>query len=176
MLVGALVLSAAVAAPRTTRAQPTASAADVKAQFVERFTRFIDWPSAVLASKRFTLCVAGDGPTTRALKAFAARHEIKQRAARVREVTVDDDLGDCWALFISDSERGEAPALLTKVEGKPVLTIGDSTAFADDGVMMSFYRSGRRVRFAIDPDRVTASGLKARSKLLRLGRQARRER
>lgn len=168
------MLAWVVSSATVARAQPKPSAAAVKAQFVERFTRFIEWPESVLERKRFTLCVAGDGATARALRSFVANHEIKQRPAALREVSANDDLSGCWVLFICSDSQATAPALLAKLDGKPVLTIGDSAALSDAGVMMSFYRHGRRVRFSIDPQRITDAGLKARSKLLRLGRTARR--
>lgn len=163
-------------APSTAHAQPKYAAADVKAQFVERFTRLIDWPSSMLERKDFTLCVLGDGATVAALKQFVTYHKIKQRRAVVVELEPDTDLSACWALFISASGRAVANELLPKLERKPVLTIGDSSTIADLGVMMSFYQTGSRLRFEIDPKRINDSGLKARSKLLRLGRQAKRSR
>ena len=76
----------------------------------------------------------------------------------------------CHVLIISPSEAARLAAVLTRVEGSPVLTVGDTDGFARKGVILSFFLERDRVRFEINPDAARRHGLKISSKVLRLAR------
>jgi len=77
----------------------------------------------------------------------------------------------CQVLFISRSERERVPQILAAVKGSPVLTVGDTKGFADDGVIINFVLEGSKVRFEINTDSADRAGLKISSKLLQLAKR-----
>lgn len=165
------VLTVVVAvAPRAGYAKRSYSEAEIKANFVERFTRFVDWPGEESKRRtRFVVCVAGETDTVAQLRAIVADQKIKGLPAEIRAVGVEDELADCAILLIAASAKAEAAALLSRARKYPILTIGDGGALADAGLMICFVRRGRMVRFMIDPDRAAAARIRMRAKLVRLG-------
>src|SRR5688500_13662152 len=90
-LVGLCAMSRAAAA------QP--SEAELKAETVERFTRFIAWSADDLPPDSLALCVVGDSPLTRPLEKIARARKIKDRQASVRVVDASATV-DCHIVVI----------------------------------------------------------------------------
>lgn len=144
----------------------------VKAEFIERFTRFVDWPSTahVEHANSFAIGVVGDNPFNGYLVRMAANRKIKGKSVEVRQVAASDSLSSFDVVFISSSERKNLSSVLSRANGLPVLTIGDTSGFADSGVMINFYNAGDQVRFEINETAADHCGLKVSSKLLALAR------
>ena len=152
-------------------AQERGSEAVLKAEFIERFTRFIDWPRDVLgASGAFHLCVVGSTPVAMALEQLARTRRFKGHAATSTRLVALDGLASCHMVFIDSSERRRLDDILSRTAGKPILTVGDSEGYSVRGVIINFYRSGSRLRFEINIAAALESGLRFRSKLLKLAR------
>src|SRR6185312_15850857 len=92
----------------------------VKAEFLERFTRFIEWPDDSPLNnpdKPFCICVAGKNPFGSYLKGKAVEiHQIEQ---------LPEELPKCQILFIAQSEKNKLGDILKLTDGKPILTVGD---------------------------------------------------
>lgn len=160
----------ALAAPSVLADEKNSEAA-LKAEFVERFTRFIDWPREVLpASAPFRLCVTGSSPVTGALAHLAQTRRFKQHATAYQQLVALDGVTGCHLLFIAGSERRRLEHILARTQGRPVLTIGDTDGYAARGVIINLYRTEDRLRFEINIAAALESGLRFRSKLLKLAR------
>jgi hypothetical protein len=144
------------------------SEAELKAEFVERFTRFVDWGDAL--PERFQICVFGDSPITAHLEAIARKRKIKQRRATVRVVDEVEHVERCQVLVIPAVGKKTLAAVLGRTDGLPVLTVADQAGAAHAGAIINFYRDGSHVKFEINTDAAADSGLKVRAKLLRLAR------
>jgi len=140
----------------------------VKAEFLERFTRFIDWPSD--PPRRFVIGVIGRNPFNGFIERIASERRIKGRPVEVRYVSDLTQLESCQLVFIASSERAHLPLILARTAAKPILTIADSDGFASAGVMINFYNAGDTVRFEVNENAVERSGLRVSSKLLKLAR------
>jgi hypothetical protein len=77
-------------------------------------------------------------------------------------------LGNCHILFILDAERTEA--VLASVQGRPVLTVGESDNFARNGGVIGFIRDGGTVKFEANVKTASRNGLTVSAKLLRVAR------
>ena len=153
------------------RAQERSSEPVLKAEFIERFTRFIDWPREVLASSGiFRLCVVGSTPVALSLEQLARTRQFKGHAAYTVRLVALDGLSSCHLVFIDGSERRRLDDILSRTAGKPILTVGDTVGYSARGVIINFYRSGSRLRFEINIAAALESGLRFRSKLLKLAR------
>jgi hypothetical protein len=143
----------------------------LKAEFLERFTRFIDWPADDAAPARpFVIGVFGENPFGTWLEELAASRRIQGRPVRVEEVRDPARAAQCQVLFITSSQKGRLAQILSSTADKPVLTVGDTDGFADRGVLINFYVSDDNMRFEINDAAVKKSGLRLSSKLLKLAR------
>jgi hypothetical protein len=145
----------------------------VKAEFLERFTRFIDWPEDSSVSNRslpFRICVIGKNPFGEYLKQMAANVKIKGKTVVVTEVTNLRQIENCEILFISNSEKNRLPDILKITRDKPILTVGDTDGFGHDGVLINFYSTGNFIRFEVNLNSVEQTRLKFSSRLLKLAK------
>jgi hypothetical protein len=158
------------------RAAPSPSAVpdyEVKAEFIERFTRFVDWPDSVFASSSspFVLCVWGTGALATQLERVVARRSIKGRPVRMLHVGAGDRLTPCHILYVAAVERDVVRGITASTRGKSILSIGDQPGFAEEGLLINLVLDDDGfVRFEINRDVARASGLKISAKLMRLAR------
>jgi hypothetical protein len=143
----------------------------VKAEFIERFTRFVTWPGSVFADAAapFVMCFAGRDEFGSYFSDLAQTGTVQGRRIVVRHLDDDKTAAGCHLLFISGSERSRLRPLLDFTSGKPILTIGDTQGFAEAGVLINlFLENGKYVRFEINVPAVDRSGLIVSSRLMKL--------
>lgn len=149
----------------------TASEYDVKAAFLYNFTKFVDWPpDAFPDPSSLKICVLGDNPFGNSLQTVAGELVGNRKLTVMRTDSLAKPAG-CQVLFISRSEREHVPQILAAVKGSPVLTVGDTKGFADDGVIINFVPEGSKVRFEINTDSAERARLRISSKLLQLAKR-----
>jgi hypothetical protein len=171
-----LSLSLIVLSP-TARAQVAAlPEPQLKAEFIERFTRFVDWPDDASESERpFVIGVVGQSALTPFLEQMAGSRRIKGRPVVVQPLQEPESMRRCHVVFIAASQGGSLPRILARVAHEPVLTISDSEGFAERGVIINFFELGDRLRFEINEPAAQRSGLRIGSQLFRLARVIRAE-
>ncbi|PTL81137.1 DUF4154 domain-containing protein [Vitiosangium sp. GDMCC 1.1324] len=167
---GLLATLLAVGAP--SRAPASELEYQVKAEFMERFTRFIDWPEVSFPAPDapFVFCIVGEASFGDYLERMAAERKAKGRPIVVRRMAFPSSPEGCHLLFIAQSEQKRLEEILSHVVGKPILTVGDTSGFASAGVMINFFVERGFVRFEINMSAAREAGLKFSSKLLKLGR------
>lgn len=145
---------------------------EVKAEFIERFTRFVEWPADHWkdAQKSFVIGFRGRDPLLATLRAKAPSWQIKGRPVEVREVTEAAEIAGCDLLFISGTEAARLEWLLERTADRPVLTVADTDGFGRRGVLINFYVERASVRFEINQRSAQRSGLEFRARLLKLAR------
>jgi hypothetical protein len=166
-LVALLAWHAAPAASRASEQQL------IKAAFVEKFTRFADWPvtsSVNEPGKPFLICVAGPDPFDGALDELAGITPIKGKRAQVRYELEPRQVDACNVLVLTRASSEQLDAYLVRARARAILTIGDAPGFAERGVAINFYQSENRVRFEINHHASRAAGLVLSSRLLTLAR------
>lgn len=173
---------ALLAAPVTARAaaSPGAPAAasrpsteyDVKAVFILNFARFVDWPDDAFASAQapFVIGIFGESPILASLRVAITDETIRRRPIVLRALTPADDPRRCQIVFVSRAERSQFPSLRSRLAGAPVLTIGESEKFCEQGGMFNFVLDARSVRFEINRKATTEAGLRVSARLLQLAR------
>jgi hypothetical protein len=144
----------------------------VKAEFIERISRLVDWPDESFASAQaaFALCLVGDDPFGDYLLKMTKVRTIQGRKITLTRVTDLGRLGLCNVVFVAHSEDKRLDKILEQTRGRPILTVADTSGFAERGVLVNFYRSGENVRFEVNVAAVDRSGLHISSKILRLAR------
>jgi hypothetical protein len=151
-------------------AEPVYPAAAVKAEFIERFAQFVDWPASALPKDAtFVVCVLGTSDITAPLRHIAKQRTFKHRRAIVRLPT-PETASTCHVLFVTSEELPKRRELLAALRKYPVLTISELGDNRERGAIITLFVEDRKQRFEIDPDIARDSGLELRAKLLRLGR------
>src|SRR5689334_13387639 len=90
----------------------------LKSIFVERFTRFIEWPEAALPpGSPFVVCIQGTGDTAENLFEVARSRKFKDRACEVRRVRADSDVNSCNLLYVAGSEAARVPQVVSATAG-----------------------------------------------------------
>jgi hypothetical protein len=142
----------------------------VKAAYLYGFGRFVEWPASapVAGDGSFVLCVLGDDPFGRLLDQAAEGALMKSQPVTVRRIGRAEDGGVCDTLFVSASEQPRLPRILSVLDRRPILTVGDSPEFAQRGGMIGFSMEGGRVRFTVNLAAAQNAGLMLQSELLRV--------
>ncbi len=146
----------------------------LKAEFLERFTRFIEWPAdsrVADPATPFVIAVIGRNPFGAYLDALSAGRRIKGKPVVVRLLSGPEQAADCDLLFIAGGEHARLKEILARTAGKPILTVGDGEEYAHSGVLFNFADPGDQVAFEISEPAVRKSGLTVSSRLLRLARR-----
>jgi len=146
--------------------------AEVKAELIERFTRFVQWPAESSVSNPslpFVVGIIGDASVAEALERVVARTPIKGKRTEVRRLADAAGIAGCQLVFLSQSKDGLLEEVLAAVKGKPVLTVSESTGHARRGVVFNFSQEGEFVRFEVNPKAAEAAGLKVSPQLVALG-------
>ena len=140
---------------------------EVKAAYLYRFARFVEWPAAASRSP-FVLCVVGDDPFGHLLDEVAAKAVIKEKPVRIRRLSQLEEIGSCHTLYISSSEDVRLTEILAALDQRPVLTVSDAPQFAQRGGMIGFSVVANRVRFTVNLKAAQDAGLTMNSELLRV--------
>ena len=147
--------------PLSLHAQP-ADEYTIKAVWLERFTRFIDWPKNNRVNdqrKNFTIGIVGDDPFCGKLEQVYNDQRIKNKHVTVLRLESYADIEKCDLLFISSSEADQLVNILAKTWNKAILTISDTPGFGQKGVLINFYWDLEKIRFEINEKAVNDSGL-----------------
>jgi hypothetical protein len=166
----ALLLLGGLALLPVARAQaPVARETQVKAVFLFNFVQFVEWPAAAFASPDAPLVIGvlGADPFGEILDEVVRGEKIGARTLEVRRFATVEEVAGCQLLFISASEQPHLEETLRALQGRPILTVGDTEGFATRGGMIRFVTDRGRIKLRINLAAAKAAGLVLSSKLLR---------
>ena len=135
----------------------------LKAAFLERFTRFIDWPNGSdveNSSRPFVIGVLGENPFDEILEEIYSKQKIKNKYVKTIYISEISEINKCNLVFISKSYQKKIQQVISYTKNKPILTVSDSKDFAKKGVLINFIIKDNKLRFEINGNAVKQSGLK----------------
>ncbi len=142
-----------------------AGPAALKAALVYKIAQFVEWP-AQAKREHFVLCVLGEDPFDGALDQLAGRL-LDESPVEVMYFSQSDAVASsCRLLFLGSDKAAFEEEILDLFADRPVLTLGESAAFAEHGGMIQFRRNGKKMGFVINPLRVRRAGLSIAAPLL----------
>lgn len=148
-------------------AQDRAGEAGVKAGFIYNFAVYVDWPAAD-EGRKLHICALASRPLDGQLSLLQDR-VVRGATIDVRSNVPEAELRQCQVVFFAyDTTEAALAAALKRLEGAPVLTIGDVPNFAQRGGMLELYRTETRLRFDINLASAQRAGLKVSSQLSKL--------
>lgn len=150
----------------------TSAEYQVKAAFLFHFVQFVDWPpeTFMAADSPLTYCTVGEDLFHGALEAALNGKKFGLRPLRVQHFKQVHDVQGCQILFIGFAEKKPALDALASFQGSPILTVGQSEHFAQDGGIIGFCLEGNKVRFEINLVAAERSNLKISARLLALAK------
>jgi hypothetical protein len=144
---------------------------EVKAAFIHNFTKFIDWPPEAFEDENspFRVGILGTGPIDKPLMKLNGK-KVNSRSLEVSRVSNLNQVSQYHVIFVNSSENGRMRSILLALKGTGILTIGDTSDFAERCGVINFYLQSGKVRFEINIEASQQENLKISSKLLRLAR------
>jgi YfiR/HmsC-like len=143
---------------------------DVKAVFLFNFAQFVEWPAESFASpdSPIVIGVLGEDPFGSVLDQRVSEAPVKGRRIVVRRHERVEDLDMCHLLFINVRNAARLRVVISSLNQRATLTVGDAESFLEQGGMIQFFTQDNRIKLRINLDAATAAGLTLSSKLLRL--------
>ena len=140
----------------------------VKGAFIYNFTKFIQWsPESLEDHDVFIVGLFGEDRFGNTLDLFHDK-TIHGKRVEIRRFNAIRELEFCHILFISSSEKERFPTILSSIDNRNVLTIGECDDFTDRGGIINFLTVAGKIRFQINHEAAKESNLKISSNLLML--------
>src|SRR5260370_1413898 len=154
ILIVALIVSLSWA-PETFAQVPDSSDSSeylIKAGFIYNFAKFVEWPAAAFAQpdSPIVIGILGTDPFGSLIDRIVENKKIGARGFVVKRLKWGTDLKDlkeCKILFVGASEKAHLDDLVQIVKSLPILTVGETTGFAERGDPLRFVLEEHRVRF-----------------------------
>jgi len=151
-----------------------ASPADeIKALFIYNFANFVEWPDKAFTSNTAPLevCLYGQVNFENLLQQFSGTpigyHQLKITQSN----HIEDITNGCHILFVAQDRLAQLPDFFNKIQYQYVLSIGEQSAFTNNGGIINMFRTEDQMSFDINLDAATNNGLAISSDLLALARK-----
>lgn len=146
----------------------SASEAAVKTAFLYNFFKFIQWPQTADIQNGHNLCTTendmlGDSLEVLKNKVIGDKPIVILRGKNL------NDLEDCHLVFISTSKN--AAAIIQKLKGLPIVTVGEQPGFIDQGGTINLLQSDNRLNFEINLAAANKNGVHIGAQLLKLAKR-----
>jgi hypothetical protein len=152
--------------------QGTSSEYAVKAAFLFHFAQFVEWPAAAFreASSPYVYCTVGLDPFRGVLETTLRDKVVGGRGFEVRHLKQLQEAQDCHLVFVGEEQKRQIGQAVAGLRGRPVLLVGESEHFVDEGGMIGFLLEDNKVRFEVNLEATEKAGLKVSAKLLALAK------
>jgi hypothetical protein len=170
-LISMLLLALAQTIP-IAEAQSQTEEYRVKAALLFHFAQLVDWPPSAFASdtSAITLCTLRQDPFDGELEATLEGKMVGPRPVHILHLKDLHDAAGCHLLFVSANENKRVPSVLTELGKAPIMTVGESDGFLEQGGMIRLDVEEGKIRFAINLDASEQAGLKISSRMLLLAK------
>ena len=139
----------------------------IKLSFIYNFAKFVNFPHASVANTPFVICVIGSQPLSSKIILLENKN-INEQPIKVHLLTQNTVTAECNLLFVSDSEAGNLPEILSPLANQPILTVSTMANFAQAGGMIGLKEVNNRQQFDINLMAAKKAGLTISSQLLKL--------
>lgn len=144
----------------------------VKAAFLFHFAQFAEWPSNTFkdANAPLIFCTLGEDEFHGALDESISGKTIGNRPLRAQHLKQLQEVEGCQVIFVGADEKKRIPALLASLRDSPVLTVGETEHFAQEGGMIGLCLDENKIRFEINLGSAERAKLRISAKLLALAK------
>lgn len=142
----------------------------VKAAFLVNFPKYVDWPAGGFATPNspITVAVFGDDNVANEFQnMIQGGLVISGHPVVLKQIRTEADIdASCQILFIAASEQSRAAAILDRLKGSAVLTVGESENFLEQGGMVNLVPKNRKIRLQVNLTAASQARLRISSRLL----------
>jgi hypothetical protein len=155
---------------------PTVSESELKAAFLYNFTRFIEWPAEAFKAESDPLQVTvfDDEDFAKTLTQLLADKKAHNRHFLVKNITSAKDAKGSHILFVPKERTKQMPQVMDILGELPVLTIGESPQFLNQGGIINMSFQDNQLRFEIHASAAEKAKLAISSRLMRLATNVRK--
>ena len=157
---------------RAAHAQTQTEEYRVKAALLFHFAQLVDWPPSAFASdtSAINVCTVGQDPFQGELETTLDGKSVGMRPVHVLHLKDLHSIAGCHLVFVGSNEDKRALSVLMELKKAPVMTVGESDGFLEQGGIVRLDVEEGKVRFAINLDASDQAGLKISSRLLLLAK------
>lgn len=137
----------------------------VRAAYVYNLLQYIDWPDQ---KSDLVIGFEGDPAIGDVLQALLNGRTSNARRIRVVMFPAPEELRNCSILYLSDGSTREGRQALDNLQGKTVLTIGETDPFARAGGMVALVNTGDHIGIEVNLDAIQHAGIRISSRVLNL--------
>jgi YfiR/HmsC-like len=152
----------------TLLAQTTGKEYRIKAAFLLNFAHYVEWPPDTFkdANSPLTYCTIGDDPFDGVLDQSLNAKSVGTRPLRVQHLKPPENFQGCQIVFIGTNEKKRITAILETLKQAPVLVVGESSRFVQQGGTVGFLSEENTVRFEVNLDAAQRARLNISATLL----------
>jgi hypothetical protein len=158
------VVIIACASVGVAHAQDVSHEYQIKAAYLYNFLKYVEWPEPM--NRTFLICVAGQNPFGNVLSGLTNNERV--RGNPVKTDVIPGFEPGCDVIFMPRTSN--IRAYLTAAAGMPILTVGETPRFIEQGGIVNFVLEDGKVRFEINRIAAERVGLRFSSRLLQLAK------
>lgn len=152
----------------------------LKVLFIKNIANFIQWPKGsdmFDKSQHVVFGIIGETP----IRAWAEKiyHQqkssIKGKEVKIIDIISLEEISGCHILFISRPVAKDLPKILEIIKNKPILIIGDTEGFLENGVHFNLVIKSGRVKYEINQMALKRSSLVPKYQLFKFASRVFRE-
>lgn len=143
----------------------------IKGVLLYNLSQFVEWPSTTFTNDAAPLRIGilGQDPFEGVLDTIVREETAGQRRLVVERYQNVEEIRRCHILFISASEQHRIFTTFSKLANRPILTVGDTDQFIQQGGMVKLYKNEEnKIRLQVNLHAVKAAQLTMSAKLLRV--------
>jgi len=143
----------------------------VKSLFLLNFAKYVDWPAPAFETAKAPIVIgllggSGEGKFGHELAKAVEGKNVEGRPILIRQMQTPEGLDHCHILFVRSSEKAALVEILGSLKTKPVLTVGETDQFMEQGGVINFVKKEGKIRLEINLDAARLANLQISSKLL----------
>lgn len=145
----------------------------LKSVTIQKLSKYIEWPENVLKkddSSPFVIGAIGRTDFDSILRTIYKDNKIKGKQVKIKKVRSIHEIFGCHVLYIAETAKKILPDIINFTRDKPILTISDTTGFAEKGVLINIVIKGNKIRFEINEKGTYNSGIKVSSMIKRFSK------
>jgi len=134
----------------------------IKAAYIERITRFVEWPvkDGTFPVDKFVIAVYGETGFFNTLTDIFKEKPIKDLRVIVINVKSPEQIKTCNLCYISEKAKPLIRKFVDTANSSGVLLISGSTDFSKHGVHINFYVEDEKLKFEINKKSIDSAGFK----------------
>ncbi len=159
------ILAAFVVLPLPLASTQERDESAVRVAYLYNLIKFVEWPSP---QNDLLIGYVGVPATGEALLKSLDGRKSDTRTLHVVLFPHDDALEKCGVIYFGDASSDEIRKTLAKIDGRAVLTLGDTESFPQHGGMIGLVKADDHIQIVVNIISTQRAGLRISSRVLNL--------